>query len=254
MAERGGNVSQFDIGDEICGLTNGGGYAEYCAVHADHCLPVPPGVNLRDAAGLPETFFTVWSNIFMTADLCNGEKLLVHGGAGGIGSTAIQLAKSFGAAVFATDSPDDRCQLCRDLGADMVIDYETEDFVELVREKGGADVILDIVGGPYIERNIKAAAPDGRIVQLAFALGSKVEINLMPIMLKRLKYMGSTLRTRPTDFKTNVRKELLNKVWPKFKANELTTVTSVILPLDEAPKAHKLMEQTAHTGKILLEI
>jgi len=253
IAECGANVTQFKRGDEICALTNGGGYAEYCAVNADHCLPVPPNMTVTDAAGLPETYFTVWSNIFMTAGLCTDETLLVHGGAGGIGTTAIQLAKAFGARVIATDSPHERCQICKDLGADLVIDYKTEDFVEVVRAEGGADVILDIVGGPYIERNIKAAAPDGRIVQLAFALGSKVEINLMPVMLKRLKYMGSTLRTRPTDFKTTVKEELLTKVWPKFALGELKTVTSITLPMKEAARAHEIMERATHTGKILLQ-
>ena len=241
-------------GQTVCALTNGGGYAEYCTVSADHCLPIPEGIDEIDAAGLPETYFTVWSNIFMTANLDAGETLLVHGGAGGIGSTAIQLGKAFGARVFATESPEARCQFCSDLGADRVINYEEENFVDIVREEGGANVILDIVGGPYIERNIRAATHDGRIVQLAFALGSKVEVNLMPIMLKRLKYMGSTLRTRPDSFKTEIARQLVEQVWPKFTSGSLRPVTSNILPLEEAAQAHQMMEDAAHTGKILLKI
>ncbi|HET6492803.1 MAG TPA: NAD(P)H-quinone oxidoreductase, partial [Burkholderiales bacterium] len=197
----GDKVQRWKPGEHVTALTNGGGYAEYCAAEAQHCLPIPKGIDLRDAAGLPETFFTVWSNLFMGVGLKAGETLLVHGGAGGIGTTAIQLGKAFGVKVIATDSPESRCQICRELGADRVVDYRHEDFVEVVRGEGGANVILDIVGGPNIERNFKAAAHDGRIVQLAFPLGSKVDINLMPVMLKRLTYTGSTLRTRPSSFK-----------------------------------------------------
>ncbi|HTE13683.1 MAG TPA: NAD(P)H-quinone oxidoreductase, partial [Burkholderiales bacterium] len=210
----GAGVTRWKVGDPLCGLTNGGGYAEYCLIDANHCLSIPKGVSLIDAAGLPETYFTVWSNVFIGAQLSAGETFLVHGGAGGIGTTCIQLGKAFGAKVIATDSPDTRCQICRDLGADRVIDYQREDFVEAVRSEGGANVILDIVGGANIEKNIKAASPDARIIQLAFAAGSKVEINLMPIMLKRLTYTGSTLRTRPVAFKTRVAQELEAKVWP----------------------------------------
>jgi putative PIG3 family NAD(P)H quinone oxidoreductase len=248
----GARVSQWSVGDTVTALTNGGGYAQYCAVDARHCLPIPKGVPVVDAAGLPETFFTVWSNIFMGAGLKAGETFLVHGGAGGIGTTAIQLAKAFGARVIATDSPQQRCHVCRELGADQVVDYNQEDFVEVVRKAGGADVILDIVGGPYIERNVKAAAPDGRIVQLAFALGSKVEINMMPIMLKRLSYTGSTLRTRPPEFKAEVAAELKAKVWPLIESGRIRIVTSRRFGLGQAADAHTLMESAQHTGKILL--
>ena len=249
----GEGVSGWQVGDYVTALTNGGGYAEYCAVDARHCLPIPEGVSTRDAAGLPETFFTVWSNIFIGAGLKAGETLLVHGGAGGIGTTAIQLGHAFGAKVFATDNPAARCDLCRTLGADRVIDYETEDFVEIVRkEAGGADVILDIVGGPYIERNIKAASPGGRIVQIAFALGAKVEINLMPVMLKRLVYTGSTLRSRPAEFKAQVARELRERVWPLLEAGKVKPVTNMVLPLSQAAEAHAAMERAGHTGKILL--
>jgi NADPH2:quinone reductase len=248
----GDGVTAWSEGDELCALTNGGGYAQYCAVDARHCLPIPSGVSLKDAGGLPETYFTVWSNIFMGAGLSAGELFLMHGGAGGIGTTAIQLAKAFGARVFTTDSPDERCQICRELGADRVIDYAKEDFVAPVREAGGANVILDIVGGANVAANIKAAAPDARIVQLAFALGSKVDINLMPIMLKRLHYTGSTLRTRPADYKAEIARQLHEQVWPLFEAGKLRTVTNRILPLSDAAAAHHLMESAGHTGKLLL--
>jgi NADPH2:quinone reductase len=254
VAAVGDGVTRWKIGDPLCGLTNGGGYAEYCLIDANHCLPIPQGVSLNDAAGLPETFFTVWSNVFIGAQLKAGETFLVHGGAGGIGSTCIQLGKAFGAKVIATDSPDSRCQLCRDLGADRVIDYKTEDFVEAVRAEGGANVILDIVCGPNIEKNIKAASPDARIIQLAFAAGSKVEINLMPIMLKRLTYTGSTLRTRPVAYKTRVAQELAAQVWPLIEAGKIRVVTGRTFGLNQAAAAHALMESAGHTGKILLTL
>lgn len=250
----GGQVTHWAIGDKVAALTNGGGYAEYCAVDAQHCLPVPKGVALHDAAGLPETFFTVWSNIFIGAGLAAGETFLVHGGAGGIGTTAIQLGKAFGAKVIATDSPEARCAICRDLGADRVIDYQKEDFVEIVRQEGGANVILDIVGGQNIERNFKAASHDGRIVQIAFALGSKVEINLMPVMLKRLSYTGSTLRTRPAAFKARIAQELVAKVWPHIESGRIRVVTRQSFPLAEAGKAHEMMESSQHVGKIVLTV
>lgn len=250
----GTGVTRWKARDQICGLTNGGGYAEYCLIDASHCLPIPKGVSLVDAAGLPETFSTVWSNVFIGAQLKAGETFLVHGGAGGIGTTCIQLGKAFGAKVITTDSPDARCQICRDLGADRVIDYQAEDFVEVVRSEGGANVILDIVGGPNIEKNIKAASPDARLIQLAFALGSKVEINLMPIMLKRLTYTGSTLRTRPVAFKTRVAQELEAQVWPLIASGKIRVVTGRTLPLAQAAQAHALMESAGHTGKILLTL
>ena len=254
VAAVGAGVTRWKIGDKLCGLTNGGGYAEYCLIDANHCLPIPKGVSLTDAAGLPETFFTVWSNVFIGAQLKAGETFLVHGGAGGIGTTCIQLGKAFGAKVIATDSPQSRCKICSDLGADRVIDYKSEDFVEVVRAEGGANVILDIVGGPNIEKNIKAASPDARLIQLAFAAGSKVEINLMPIMLKRLSYTGSTLRTRPVAFKTRVAQELETQVWPLIEAGKIRVVTGRTFPLAQAGEAHALMESAGHTGKILLAV
>ena len=240
------------VGDAVCALTDGGGYAEYCVADAGTCLPVPAGVAVRDAAGLPETFITVWSNLFLEGGLAEGQTLLVHGGAGGIGTAAIQLARAFGVRVFTTDSPAARCQVCRELGADRVIDYNEEDFVEVLRAAGGADMILDIVGGPYVERNIKAAAPGARIVQLAFALGSKMELNLMPVMLKRITYTGSTLRTRPPAFKARTVAELREQAWPKIGQGAIRVVTSEVFPMEQAGEAHRLMESAGHTGKILL--
>lgn len=248
------DVKRWRVGDKVTGLTNGGGYAEYVAVDASHCLPIPQGVSLVDAAGLPETYFTVWSNVFIGAGLKAGETFLVHGGAGGIGTTCIQLGKAFGAKVIATDSPQERCAICSELGADRVIDYRKEDFVEIVREEGGANVILDIVGGPNVEKNFKAASHDARIIQLAFGAGSKVEINLMPVMLKRLVYTGSTLRTRPVAFKTRVAQELEAQVWPKIAEGRIRVVTGRTFPLEQAKEAHALMESSGHTGKILLTL
>ena len=248
----GAAVKRWKTGDRVCALTNGGGYAEYCVADADQCLPIPKGLELRDAAGLPETFFTVWSNVFIGAGLKSGETFLVHGGAGGIGTTAIQLGKAFGAKVIATDSPEARCATCKDLGADRVVDYAKEDFVEIVRQEGGANVILDIVGGANIEKNFKAASHDARIIQLAFALGSKVEINLMPVMLKRLTYTGSTLRTRPDAFKARIASELERDVWPHIEAGRIRPVISTTFPLEDAAKAHAMMEKAGHVGKILL--
>ncbi len=254
VVARGAAVQRRAIGDRVVALTNGGGYAGYVAVNAEHCMPVPQGINLLDAAGLPETFFTVWSNVFIGAGLKAGETFLVHGGAGGIGTTCIQLGKAFGAKVIATDSPETRCKVCRELGADRVIDYRTEDFVEAVRAEGGANVILDIVGGPNIEKNFKAASPDAHIIQLAFAAGSKVEINLMPVMLKRLTYTGSTLRTRSDAYKARIARELEDRVWPLIAEGKICTVTHSILPLAQAAQAHALMESSGHVGKILLQV
>jgi NADPH2:quinone reductase len=209
---------------------------------------------MKEAASLPEAYFTVWSNIFMTAHLGAGETLLVHGAAGGLGTTAIQLGKAFGAKVVATDSPAERMAICSALGADRVVDYATEDFVEVVRRDfGGADVILDIVGGPYIQRNIKASRHDGRIVQLAFALGAKVELDVMPIMLKRLHFTGSTLRSRPEVFKNEVARQLESRVWPLFESGKLKPVVSDVLSLEQAGEAHRLMKRAGHRGKIVLK-
>ncbi len=251
----GREIKGWKIGDLVCALTNGGGYAEFCSVNASHCLPIPDGFSTAMAASLPETYFTIWSNIFMGSGLKSEDVFLVHGGAGGLGTTSIQLGKAFGAKVVVTDSPSQRTSICTELGADRVIDYTKEDFVEVIRnEFGGADVILDIVGGDNIARNIKAAKPDGRIVQLAFTQGSTININLMPIMLKRLVFTGSTLRSRSNKQKAIIAAELKKIVWPLFKNGQLKPVARTTLPLDQAAKGHKQMESATHTGKIILTV
>ena len=248
----GAGVQGWAPGDMVCGLTNGGGYAEYVAVRADHCLPIPEGVSVIDAAGLPETFFTVWSNVFLDQALPEGGRFLVHGGSGGIGSTAIQLGTAMGLEVFTTVEAGEATDFATSLGAARCIDFRNEDFVAICREAGGVDVILDIIGGDYVARNIKAARHDARIVQLAFNAGSKVEIDLMPVMLKRISYTGSTLRSRPDAFKARVAASLRAEVWPLFASGALRPVTHAVLPLDQAGEGHRMMEAAGHLGKILL--
>lgn len=248
----GDDVSSWSLGDRAVALTNGGGYAEYVAIDANHCLPVPAGVDETDAAGLPETYFTVWSNVFHGADIPEGGNFLVHGGAGGIGSTAIQLGRARGLNVFTTVGNDAEAAFATDLGATQTVNFRDDDFVPILREAGGADIILDIIGGDYVARNIKASRHDARIIQLAFNGGSKVEIDLMPIMLKRLHYTGSTLRSRPDTFKAAVAAELATEVWPLFAAGKLKPVTFRTLPMEAASEAHSLMEAAGHLGKILL--
>jgi NADPH2:quinone reductase len=249
-------VSNWQVGMMVCALTNGGGYAEFVAVHAGHCLPVPDGVDIVDAAGLPETYFTVWSNVFFQHDVTAGQNFLVHGGAGGIGSTAIQIGAALGLSVFTTADSDEACRYCDDLGATRAINFNTQDFVSIVRDAGGADIILDIIGGDYVARNIKAARADARVIQLAFNKGSKIEIDLMPLMLKRLKLTGSTLRSRPDSFKSAVASDLTATVWPLFSGAKprLKTTTYATFPLAKAAEAHSLMESASQRGKILLTI
>ena len=248
----GADVGRWRVGDEVCALADGGGYARFAAVDAGHCMAVPAGVDLVDAAGLPETFMTVWSNCFFDRPApSKGALFLVHGGAGGIGSTAVQLGAALGMRAFATCAADDR-GFCRALGAERAIDYAAEDFVEIVRAAGGADLVLDIVGGDYVARNVRAASPDARIVQLAFNRGSKVEIDLMPIMLKRLTYTGSTLRSRPAAFKAAVAADLERAAWPLVADGAVGVRTHVVMPFARAREAHELMESEGHRGKILL--
>ena len=252
----GSDKSRWSIGDSVCALTNGGGYAEYVAVNASHCLPIPKGVNEQDAAGLPETYFTVWSNIFFNQTIKNGGVFLVHGGAGGIGSTAIQIGAAMGLQVFATAGSADSCSYCEELGAHRSINFNEEDFVPILREIGGANIILDIIGGNYVARNIRAARADAKIFQLAFNLGSKIEVDLMPIMLKRLTLTGSTLRSRSDDFKSEVASDLVRTVWPFFGSSppRLRTTTFAHFDLTDANKAHAFMESGRKRGKILLII
>ncbi len=252
IAAVGAGVTRWQEGDRVCALTKGGGYAEYVAVEADHVLPVPEGVGTVDAGGLCETFFTVWSNFFFRLDWPEGSVFLVHGGSGGIGSTAIQLGAAMGLRVFTTAGSPEARAFCESLGAERAIDYREEDFVEVVKEAGGADLILDFMGGDYVQRDIKAAAVDGRIVQLAFRKGSKVEVDLLPLMLKRLTITGSTLRPRPDDFKAGVAADLEKRVWPLFASGGVRTVTHAVFPLAEAAKAHAAMEAGGLRGKILL--
>ena len=252
----GSDQTQWEIGDHVCALTNGGGYAEYVAVTASHCLPIPEGVSEIDAAGLPETCFTVWSNVFFQQQIKQDAVFLVHGGAGGIGSTAIQLGTAMGLQVFTTAGSDEACAYCEALGAKQAIDFKQDDFVPILREAGGADIILDIIGGDYVARNIKAARADARIIQIAFNLGSKMEIDLMPVMLKRITLTGSTLRSRPEAFKSAVAADLQKTAWPFFDAapTQLRATTFTSFDLADAAKAHELMESGTQRGKILLTI
>jgi NADPH:quinone reductase len=253
----GPGVKRYRVGDRVCALVAGGGYAEYCTVAEDNALPIPGDLTLVEAAGLPETFFTVWTNVFVRGRLQPGETLLVHGGSSGIGTTAIMIAKQWGARVFATAGSADKCKACEKLGAERAINYREEDFVEAVlaaTDKRGADVILDMVGGEYVGRNIKAAARDGRIVCIAFLQGSKVEVNLMPLMLKRLTLTGSTLRPRSVAEKAEIAGALEEHIWPHIAAGRIRPVIHQTFPLREAAAAHALMDSSAHIGKIILEV
>ncbi|MEM8801077.1 MAG: NAD(P)H-quinone oxidoreductase [Pseudomonadota bacterium] len=252
VVDFGAAVTRWQTGDKVCGLTNGGGYAEYVAVNAGHCLPIPDGVSLEDAAGLPETYFTVWNNCFFRRPATNGSTFLVHGGAGGIGSTAIQFGAALGMRVFTTCGSDESAEFCKSLGAELAINYRTGDFVKAVRDAGGADMILDIMGGDYVERNFKACNADGRIVQLAFNKGAEVTVNLMPVMLKRLTFTGSTLRPRSAEFKAAVAADLEGKIWPLIAKGKVRPTTFARFPMDDVQKAHQQMEAGGHLGKILL--
>ncbi|NKC14156.1 MAG: zinc-binding dehydrogenase [Gammaproteobacteria bacterium] len=255
VAAVGSGVTSWRVGDHLCALTNGGGYAHYCAVNADHCLPIPGGLDFTAAASLPETFFTVWSNVFLPKRLPQGGVFLVHGGAGGIGSTAVQLGSALGARVFTTVADDAQAEFCHNLGAARTINFREEDFVSVVRdEAGGADCVLDIIAGEYFERNIKACRHDASIVQLAFNGGAKVTTSLMPIMLKRLTYTGSTLRSRSDEFKAQVANELREHIWPLFENGRLRPMVGQALALEQARAAHELMESTTHLGKIVLTV
>lgn len=253
----GAGVTRWQLGDKVCALVSGGGYAQYCLADEGSALPVPAGLSMVEAAALPETFFTVWTNVFDLAGLKAGERFLVHGGTSGIGTTAIQLAKAFGATVFTTAGSPEKCEVCRQLGADVAIDYKTEDFVAVVKDKTGGkgvNVILDMVGGSYIARNYEAAAPQARLVQIAFMEGSKVQIDFMRLMLKRLSHMGSTLRSRPKAEKAAIAASLVEKVWPLIAAGTVKPVLDQTFPLEKASEAHARMETSAHIGKIMLSV
>ncbi|MFA8442194.1 NAD(P)H-quinone oxidoreductase [Yoonia sp.] len=250
----GAGVSALKPGDQICALLPGGGYAEYVATPAAHCLPVPGGLTMQQAACLPETFFTVWSNVFMRGGLQAGQRFLVHGGSSGIGTTAIQLAKAFGARVFATAGSAQKCDACVALGAEAAFNYRDVDFVEEMRALGGADLILDMVGGPYIPRNLKALADDGTLVQIAFLQGPKVELNLVQLMTRRLTMTGSTLRPQSDLAKARIADALRQHVWPLIIAGKVAPVMDQEFALEDAAAAHVRMESSAHIGKIVLTV
>jgi NADPH2:quinone reductase len=251
----GEGANRFSTGMKVMALTAGGGYADYAAVHEGSCLPIPANMDLTEAACVPETFLTVWHNVFQRGALRHGETLLVHGGASGIGATAIQLAKAFGARVIITAGSDEKCAFCRELGADIAINYREQDFADIINMETagrGADVILDMVGGGYMQKNLACAAEDGRIVQIAFLQGPKAELNLLPLMLKRLTFTGSTLRPRSLEFKAALAQDLHKNVWPLFEQGRLKIPITARFPLRDAAAAHRLMESEGHMGKIVL--
>ena len=257
VASVGAAVAGWQIGDAVCALVAGGGYAEYCAAPAVQCLPVPRGFTMIEAAAVPETFVTVWTNVFERGRLEAGESILVHGGASGIGTTAVMLARAFGATVYATAGTPEKCAACERLGAVRAINYRTEDFVEVVREvTGGAGVhvVLDMVGGEYVGRNLEVLRVEGRLVQIAFLKGPRAEVNLAPLMQKRLTFTGSTLRPRTPDQKGAIARALHQHVWPLFERGELRPVVHATVPLARASEAHALLEAGEHVGKIVLVV
>ena len=253
----GDGVSAWSVSDRVCALTNGGGYAEYVAVPAGQCLPVPVGLPVEEAAALPETFFTVWANVFDRARLQQGERFLVHGGSSGIGTTAIQMAKSLGSKVFTTAGSAEKCAACQRLGADVAVNYIEQDYVKVLKEATGGqgvDVILDMVGGDYVDRNLELAANDGRIVSLSFLKGSRVEIDMMHILRKRLIITGSTLRPRSAEAKAGIAEKLRAHIWPLIESREIKPLIAARFPLADVVEAHKLMESSKHIGKIILTV
>ena len=250
----GKNVTNWEVGDEVCALLPGGGYAEYAVTQASHCLPVPTGMSLKQAAALPETLFTVWSNVFQRGGLKPNEKFLVHGGSSGIGTMAIQLANLFGSEVYATAGSDAKCSACEELGAIRAINYNKEDFLEVIKSIGGVHLILDMVGGAYMEKNIKALVDDGRLVQIAFLKGAKVELNFAQIMTRRLTVTGSTLRPQSDLSKSQIASELLEKIWPLLSTGRINPVINSVFDLNDVSSAHLLMESSKHIGKIVLKV
>lgn len=257
VVARGLNAARFIVGDKVCALVAGGGYAQYCTVDERNALPVPQSLTMIEAAAIPETYFTVWHNVFERGALKSGETFLVHGGSSGIGTTAIQLAAQFGAYVITTAGSQEKCEACLKLGADRAINYKAHDFVAHVKDitdGKGADVILDMVGGDYISRNYEAAAMDGRIVQIAFLSGARTEADFSRLMMKRLTHTGSTLRARTIDFKAHLANALETNVWPLLNSRTIVPVIDRIFPLKEAWRAHERMEEGEHIGKIMLDV
>jgi NADPH2:quinone reductase len=254
VAAIGEGVMRWKIGDQVCALLPGGGYAEYALAPEGSALPIPKGLSLIEAAALPETVFTVWANVFESGALKGGETLLVHGGASGIGTTAIQMAKAHGARVFVTAGDDAKCRQCEELGAERSINYRSEDFETIVREAGGADVILDMVGAPYLAKNMNAAKPLGRIVSIAQLHGAQAEINLALLMVKRLTLTGSTLRSRAFEEKARIAREVERHVWPWIETGKVRPLIDSTFPLAEAEAAHARMQSGAHAGKIVLTV
>lgn len=251
----GDGVTRWKAGDRVTALVAGGGYAAYCVAHESNALAFPTGLSAVEAAAIPETFFTVWTNLFERGGLQRGEAALIHGGTSGIGTTAIQLAKAFGARVIATAGSDEKCEACRKFGADVAVNYKTEDFVAATKQATGgkgANVILDMVGGDYIERNYEAAAVDGRIVQIAFQGSAKATVDFRRLMLKRLTHTGSTLRSRPVQEKAALAKAIESHVWPLIAAGKVKPIIFRTFPLEQAAAAHALMESSTHVGKIVL--
>ena len=257
VAAVGPGCSKWKVGDEVTALLPGGGYAEFSRTHEDHALPVPAGMPMEDAAAICETFFTVWTNVFERGGLSGGESFLVHGGSSGIGTTAIQLAVAFGARVFTTAGSSEKCDVCKNLGAELAINYREADFVEAVKnatDGRGVDLILDMVGGDYIARNIRSLAIRGRLVQIAFLNGPKTEINFVPIMTKRLTVTGSTLRPRSDLAKARIADALREKIWPLLENGRVRPIMDSTFPLESAAEAHKYMESSGHVGKIVLAV
>jgi len=257
IAALGSHSTHLNIGDQVCALVTGGGYAEYCTAPVQLCLPIPDSLSFTQAAALPETYFTVWSNVFDRAHLKAGEILLVHGGSSGIGTTAIQLAKTFGATVIVTTGSQEKCQFCIELGADLAINYHQQDFVEEIQnytQGKGVNVILDMIGGDYFSRNLKCMGADARLVQIALQNGIKADINLLPVMLKRLTITGSTLRAQSTEFKAQIAEKLQKDVWPLLANQHIKPIIFQTFPLSEVEKAHALMESSQHMGKIILTV
>jgi putative PIG3 family NAD(P)H quinone oxidoreductase len=257
VVEIGNAISGFNIGDQVCALVNGGGYSEYCLASAVCCLPIPKGFSFIQAAALPETFFTVWSNVFNRGGLQTGESVLIHGGSSGIGTTAIQLAKAFGCTVYVTAGSEEKCQRCLALGADAAINYHQDDFVAVIKQltaQQGVNLILDIIGGDYFPRNLKCLALEGRLVQIAIQNGNTSEINLWSVMAKRLTITGSTLRGRDDDFKGQIAQQLRQQVWPLLENGSVKAIIDSVFPLASAELAHQRLISGQHFGKIILEI